>query len=480
MVFSSPIFLFAFLPAVFLLHALLPGTRARNVLLAGASLVFYAFGQLGYLPLFLISVLFNYLAGRLLAGRRKKSRAVLAAAVVVNLGLLGVYKYADFVLAMFSLPTPGLLLPIGISFYTFQGLSYVIDVYREPESGTRDFGKLLLYLAFFPQLIAGPIVKYHEIAPQLDERSCSPEQTEAGILRFVWGLGKKLLLADAIGAIADPVFTGGTGDVRLAWLGALCYTLQIYYDFSGYCDMAVGLGRMFNFSIPENFNSPYKSHSVPEYWTRWHATLTRFFTNYIYTPILMHGVRKKKRKQYILITPLIVYFISGFWHGASWTFIIWGMMQGIATVWSQRKFLKIRNRFVTWFCTFFFTIVTQVVFRSETIPNMLSILKAMFVPHLTGYVLDIGSTMSLIPAFKGALEVVLRINISVLYHVYTLILVLSFVLAGLILHGPNSGEIQIKAKEKGYGTLFTLALGLLFAWCLVSMTGLSTFLYFNF
>ena len=246
MVFSSAIFLFAFLPLCYLLTHLTKSLRAQNCVLAAASLVFYAFGQLQYVPLFLASVLVNYLAGLLLTGRFKKSRAVLALAVALNLTVLGVFKYTDFVLQnlnaalRLSLPMTGIVLPIGISFFTFQGLSYVIDSYRDPESGTRDFLKLLLYIAFFPQLIAGPIVKYHDIAAQIDRRVMTPEESAAGIRRFIRGLAKKLLIADTVGYLADAAYAtlSGTPDTRVMWLGALCYTLQIYYDFSGYSTCA--------------------------------------------------------------------------------------------------------------------------------------------------------------------------------------------------------------------------------------------------
>ena len=244
MVFSSAVFLFCFLPVVFLLYRLPFGIRYRNALLAAASLVFYAFGQLHYVPLFLLSVLINYLAGVLLSGRCRRSRLVLAIAVILNLGILAIFKYTDFLLSNLnavtgaSLPLPGLELPIGISFFTFQGLSYTIDTYRNPEAGTRNFGKLMLYISFFPQLIAGPIVRWGEISSQIDNRSCTTEQAAYGVRRFLFGLAKKLLLADSVGYLADAVFSAGSGDFRLAWLGGICYTLQIYFDFSGYSDMA--------------------------------------------------------------------------------------------------------------------------------------------------------------------------------------------------------------------------------------------------
>ena len=333
MVFSSAIFLFVFLPAVFLLSRLTKRQRTQNLLLALSSLVFYAFGQLQYLPLFFGSVLLNYLAGLLLTGRFRRSRAVLTAAVLLNLGVLGVFKYTDFALSNLnaalglSLPMTGIVLPIGISFFTFQGLSYVIDTYREPEAGTRDFLKLLLYIAFFPQLIAGPIVKYHDIAAQIDARVCTPEQSAAGLRRFIRGLAKKLLIADTVGYIADAAYAAlsGTPDSRLMWLGAVCYTLQIYYDFSGYSDMAIGMGRMFGFTIRENFLFPYGAASIREFWRKWHVSLSTWFKEYLYIPL---GGNRRGRARAAL-NRFAVFLCTGIWHGANWTFVFWGLAHGL-------------------------------------------------------------------------------------------------------------------------------------------------------
>ena len=333
MVFSSAIFLCAFLPLVFLLTRLTNNLRLQNLLLALASLVFYAFGQLQYLPLFFASVVVNYLAGLLLSGRCARSRAVLAAAVVLNLAVLGVFKYTDFVLANLNLalgaalPMTGIVLPIGISFFTFQGLSYVIDTYREPKNGTRDFLKLLLYIAFFPQLIAGPIVKYHDIAAQIDARVMTPEESAAGIRRFIRGLAKKLLIADTAGFIVDAAYAtiAGTPDTRLMWLGAICYTLQIYYDFSGYSDMAIGMGHMFGFTIRENFLFPYGSSSIKEFWRKWHVSLSTWFKEYLYIPL---GGNRKGRARAAL-NRFLVFLCTGIWHGANWTFIFWGLAHGL-------------------------------------------------------------------------------------------------------------------------------------------------------
>ena len=260
MVFSSAIFLFVFLPAVFLLDRLARGVRLKNALLLAASLIFYAFGQPVYLPLLLVSVLLNYLCGLLAAGRYP--RLGVGIAVAGGIGMLAVYKYADFAIGTvnslfgLSLPLTGIALPIGISFFTFQGLSYVIDVYRDRTLVSRSFFKVLLYISYFPQLIAGPIVKYHDIEKEIDARHATPQETALGIRRFICGLAKKLLLSNAMGQMADTVFALPAGEIGMfaAWTGAVCYTLQIYFDFSGYSDMAIGMGRMFGFHFLENFN----------------------------------------------------------------------------------------------------------------------------------------------------------------------------------------------------------------------------------
>lgn len=335
MVFSSAIFLFVFLPAVFILYRLIPSLKYKNLLLAAASIVFYAFERIGYVPLFIGSVLINYVSGLLLQGKSKKRKLILTLSVILNISILCVFKYTDFAIRnlngalALSLPYTGIVLPIGISFFTFQGLSYTIDVYRDKDSGTKDFLKLLLYISFFPQLIAGPIVKYHDVADQINARSCTSEMTTYGIRRFITGLSKKILIANAVGFIADQVFDrclpGGITDWPLMWLGGICYTLQIYYDFSGYSDMAIGMGRMFGFRFRENFDYPYGSSSIKEFWRRWHISLSSWFKEYLYIPL--GGNRKGKWRT--ALNKLIVFFCTGLWHGPEWTFVFWGLGHGL-------------------------------------------------------------------------------------------------------------------------------------------------------
>ena len=398
MVFSSAIFLFVFLPCVFLLYRLIPGLRAKNMLLALASLVFYAFGQLQYVPLFLLSVLINYFSGRILASAASQRKAVLALSVILNLGILCVFKYTDFLIQNLNLAfhstiaATGIVLPIGISFFTFQGLSYTIDVYRDPKSGTKDFLKLLLYISFFPQLIAGPIVKYHDISEQIDSRRCTPEETAAGIRRFITGLAKKILISNAAGYIADAVFNdylhsfSGSADWRLMWLGGICYTLQIYYDFSGYSDMAIGMGHMFGFTILENFKHPYAATSIRDFWRRWHVSLSSWFREYLYIPL---GGNRKGRGRAIL-NRMIVFFCTGIWHGANWTFVVWGLCHGLlsslegAGIIPAEKLQRTRaGRLLGRIYTLLAVMLLFVIFRADSLGDAALFIVSMFSGGMT-------------------------------------------------------------------------------------------------
>ena len=387
MVFSSAIFLFCFLPAVFLLYRLPFGRRWQNALLACASLVFYAFGNLHYVPLFLLSVLLNYATGLLLGGRLQRSKPLIALNIVLNLGILCVFKYTDFLIgnanALFGLTLKpvGLILPIGISFYTFQGLSYTIDVYRKPEEYSRSFLKLLLYISFFPQLIAGPIVRWGDIAAQIDERVCTPEKTSAGIRRFLVGLAKKLLLADTAAIAADAVFAASLPDARLAWLGGICYSLQIYFDFSGYSDMAIGMGRMFGFSLKENFLFPYTADSIRNFWRKWHISLSTWFREYLYIPL--GGSRCSRARA--ALNRLIVFFCTGLWHGANWTFVLWGLghgllssLEGSGIIPVERLQKSIPGRILCRVYTLLSVMLLFTLFRADTVAQGFTMIAAMF------------------------------------------------------------------------------------------------------
>lgn len=332
MVFSSMVFLCVFLPAAFCLHLLLPGMRAKNFLLVVASLVFYAYGEPIYVILLVASSAGNYILAHLTGECPKIRKLTMTLAVVINLGLLVIFKYSGFLVDTFNsvtgagIPVPQVRMPIGISFFTFQALSYVIDVYRGDASVQKNFGKVLLYISFFPQLIAGPIVKYHDVEAEINNRKQTPEEIGKGIRRFIAGLSKKVLIANTMGLVADNLFgaaaTGITGPG--AWLGAVSYMLQIYFDFSGYSDMALGLGMMFGFHFHENFDYPYISASIREFWRRWHMSLSGWFKEYLYIPL--GGNRRGKFRT--VVNKMIVFVCTGIWHGASFNFLFWGIYHG--------------------------------------------------------------------------------------------------------------------------------------------------------
>lgn len=315
MLFNSPIFIFLFLPIVFILHCLIK-KNIRNLLLLFSSLYFYAWGEPRAVFLMILSILFNWEIGKLIAkSDRRKKCAALIVGVSCNLGLLGYYKYYGALVEM--------ALPIGISFFTFQAISYIIDVYRGETDASYSLVNVALYISFFPQLIAGPIVKYRDIDSQIRKREISAEGVADGFKRFVYGLAKKVLIANTLGLCADTVYGYEVTSVdgMMAWVGALTYGFQIYYDFSGYSDMAVGLGAMFGFTLPENFRYPYLSKSVSEFWRRWHISLGSWFREYVYIPL--GGSRKGRGRTYFNLA--IVFFLTGLWHGARYTFVLWGL-----------------------------------------------------------------------------------------------------------------------------------------------------------
>lgn len=334
MVFSSIVFLWVLLPIILICYYICPYLKARNFLLVIFSLFFYAWGEPKYIVLMLLSVLVNYVFGILIERGRKKG-LLLAVCAALNLLILGYFKYFHFLAETwngfiksdaFKVSEVSVALPIGISFYTFQALSYVVDVYRGDNRAQKNFLNMVLYISFFPQLIAGPIVKYHDVSLQIDSRETSPALTADGIRRFILGLSKKVLIANTAGGAADLVFTASAAqlDIRSAWLGALCYMLQIYFDFSGYSDMAIGLGRMFGFQFLENFDHPFASGSIKEFWRRWHISLSSWFRDYLYIPL---GGNRKGRLRTEL-NKCLVFFCTGLWHGASWNFVLWGLWHG--------------------------------------------------------------------------------------------------------------------------------------------------------
>lgn len=386
MVFSSTIFLCVYLPLVLLGYYICP-KKGRNLFLLIVSLVFYAWGEPKYVFLMIFSILINYVFGRLMdknRGRQKRMKLLLVLSVVIDLGLLSVFKYTDFVItninAIFgsSFDLLNIALPIGISFYTFQAMSYTIDVYRNDvrvQKNLIDFG---MYITMFPQLIAGPIVRYADVQDQLAERSVTTADFSEGIMRFVVGLGKKVLLANQMGAVWSDIYAlGGDVSALMAWTGAIAYTFQIYFDFSGYSDMAIGLGRMFGFKFPENFRYPYQSVSITDFWRRWHITLSTWFKEYLYIPL--GGNRRGLARQALNL--LIVWSLTGFWHGAGWNFVMWGLYYFVILFIEKLFLLKALDKLPKFFrhvYALLLIIIGWVIFASDDVSVLLPYLGSMF------------------------------------------------------------------------------------------------------
>ncbi len=393
MVFSSVIFLFFFLPAVYIMYCLCPGIRMKNALLIVASLFFYAFGEPVYVILMTGSILINYMMARLIAGYQRRARIFLCMTVVFNIGLLVLFKYAALIIQTIrglcegQSSCPEIVLPIGISFYTFQALSYCVDVYRDRGLVQKSVWKLMLYISFFPQLIAGPIVKYHDIEKQLSGRTVTIEDTAVGIRRFICGLGKKLLIANTMAYIVDTLYTTQMNMALTAWVSAVCYIFQIYFDFSGYSDMAIGLGRMFGFIFQENFQYPYSSTSIREFWLRWHISLSTWFREYLYIPL--GGNRKSKIRT--MTNKLVVFMATGIWHGANWTFLLWGLFHGLFITLEDKGLFPLKNRISAHIYTMFVVICGFVIFRAETAAQAVHIFSAMF----TGFHVEAAEMMIL-------------------------------------------------------------------------------------
>ncbi len=417
MLFGSAVFLFLFLPVVLLLHRLSP-RAVRNGLLLVASLLFYAWGEPRFVLVMIALLAGDYFLGRLVDARRGRAggRAALGLAIAFNLVPLAFYKYAGFlwdnlraVVGEWLPELDPIPLPIGISFFTFQAMSYLVDVYRRDAPVQRNPIDFALYVSMFPQLIAGPIVRYRDVAAQLARRLVTRDGFAYGVRRFVIGLGKKLLVADVVGRTADEIFglESGALSTGTAWLGAICYTFQIYYDFSAYSDMAIGLGRMLGFRFRENFDYPYASRSVTEFWRRWHISLSSWFRDYLYVPL---GGNRSGRAR-TLRNLVIVFFLCGLWHGAAWTFVVWGLYHGALLVIErvglhaqvERLPSILRRAYVL-----LAVVVGWVLFRSETFAGALAHLQAMFAPtagapvYAPGLYLDPLLTTVLVVAAVGS------------------------------------------------------------------------------
>ena len=472
MVFSSSTFLMAFLPLTLLLYygvgvALTKNVTVKNCILLCASLVFYAWGEPVYILLMLLSILFNFAAGRVIdnardSGRDKTATAQFVLAVIFNLGVLGFFKYADFLVdnvnGIFGahIPPLELPLPIGISFYTFQILSYIIDLYTGKIRVQKKLLSFALYISLFPQLIAGPIVKYRDIEEQLVGRKESWNKYSYGMTRFVVGLAKKLLLANTLGAVYSGIQATdvGTLSALTAWTGIACYTLQIYFDFSGYSDMAIGLGSMFGFSFNENFNYPYIATSITDFWRRWHISLSSWFRDYVYIPL--GGNRRKTPR--VIFNLMVVWLLTGLWHGAAWNFVLWGVFYGVLLIFEKYVLGDLLPRIPTpvrGLVTMLLVICGWVLFSAPDLTGALLYLKAMF-GGAAGWTDGNGAYL-------------LSTNLTVL-------------LVGAFCATPVYRRILDRFDQKWVSRAKVVAYPLLFALCVVFMVSetYNPFLYFRF
>ncbi|MCR5637143.1 MAG: MBOAT family protein [Clostridiales bacterium] len=469
MLFASTVFLYIFLPVTLILYYTVckRSRRAQNILLLLSSLLFYAWGEPVFVLIMIASIVVNYFLGLLIEKSRANkgiSRLIIATTVIFNLSFLFVFKYLGFSLKLFNsifsanLYVPEIALPIGISFFTFQAMSYVFDVYRKKGKVQKNILNVALYISFFPQLIAGPIVRYQTIAEQINNRKETIDNITKGVCRFIIGLGKKVLIANNMAVIADAAFDVEIKSTAFAWLGALCYTLQIYFDFCGYSDMAIGLGKMFGFHFNENFNYPYISKSVSEFWRRWHISLGTWFRDYVYFPL---GGSRVKSKARLVFNLFVVWTLTGIWHGANLTFLIWGL--GYFVLLAIEKLTGLGKRLentaiISRIYTLFFVVIGWVIFRSDSISDAIDYLGTMFGLNANSLLSD--------EAW------------------YILQPKLLFLLFGLLFSFPVAPYIskRLKTDKKPYGFIYFLLITAIF---LLSVAFIvkgtyNPFIYFNF
>ncbi|MCI9426263.1 MAG: MBOAT family protein [Eubacterium sp.] len=471
MYFSSMTFLWIFLPATLLLYLLAERFQRialENFVLLSASLIFYAWGEPFYIFLLLFSVLMNYVFGRLLEAERPRFRKwILACGVLSNLGLLAFFKYFNFFagyinrfLGQDAVPLSEFTLPLGISFYTFQAMSYVIDVYRKEVTAQRNFFSLLLYISLFPQLVAGPIVKYKDIEEQIKYRTKTDAKRAYGVKRFIYGLGKKVLISNVMGKYVDMVLAFETKQLStgLMWLVMIMYAFQIYYDFSGYSDMAIGLGSMFGFDFKENFHYPYISKSVREFWTRWHISLSTWFKEYVYIPL--GGNRNGKWRTYRNL--FLVFLLTGFWHGAGLNFVFWGVFHGCFMVLERIGFGKLLEKNPFKVFNHIYMAVTVVCiwtfFRIESMQAAGEYLKGMFIYQ------------------RGEYNLFSCINLEII-----LLLVTAFLLCGVLQTAVPRLKEALYQKEK-VSAVESVGLLAILLLCVVTLSSNSynPFIYFRF
>ncbi len=444
MVFSSAIFLFGFLPLLLGLY-FLAKDKYRNYILLAFSLIFYGFGGPKLLIMMITVVMIDYIAAMLVDKYKsnKLRRLILFITVILNVGTLFYFKYMGFTVSVINrlvslnIPVPEIVLPIGISFYTFQAMSYVIDVYRREVRGEHNPFNVLLYVSMFPQLVAGPIVRYKTVAEEITKRTITIAGFALGLERFIFGLAKKLIIANNTGKLADVIFSTSDLATPLAWLGAVAYALQIYFDFSAYSDMAIGLGKIFGFNFEENFNYPYISKSVTEFWRRWHISLSTWFRDYVYIPL--GGNRLGIKRQ--ILNLFIVWSLTGIWHGAAINFLLWGLYYFVFLVLEKFVLKNVLDKLPKWIdhiYTLFVILIGWVLFRAEGMTECIRMLKALFIPHMTtttlqqlgiylesyGVYLGLGLVLSMpvFPKIKELLQIKFKENLIVkaLYYMFVI------------------------------------------------------------
>ncbi len=498
MLFNSYIFIFIFLPITLLGWYFLNTRKAYKAamyFLAGMSLWFYGYFNYYYLLIIIASILGNYLLSYLMRYSHSKwsGRIGLMAGITFNLGLLFYFKYYDFfidninVIFRTDFNLKHILLPLGISFFTFQQISFIVDRCLG-KAEHYPFADYITFVTFFPQLVAGPIVLYKEIMPQFEDtsnRRFNADNFVKGIILFTIGLSKKVLLADVL---ALPVNYGFANDYLLdtptTLLVILAYCFELYFDFSGYSDMAMGLGKMFNIELPRNFISPYKACTVKDLWQRWHITLTRFFTQYVYIPL--GGSRKGKIRT--LINIFIVFLLSGLWHGAGWTYIVWGVIQGLLVVWDNLGIVGVKGevtkkpakvlipRWTGWFITFVSFNTSLIFFRSANMAQAFQMFKNIGMHKETGVIYKVVATLD-IPEFYIFKQVINMVNEGWLKYAYLILFILLLVISAFIINRKNAVEI---IRDNPLNKKMCFATVILFAWCIISFSQVSTFIYFNF
>lgn len=471
MAFSSTVFLFVFLPALLLIYycKLVKSNKTRNIILLIASLLFYAYGEPIYILVMLVSILINYTMGLLInkcKEENKNAKIVLIIGIILNIGILIIFKYLNFILENLTLLTnkdltiESITLPLGISFYTFSILSYLIDVYKGEIKTNEGLLNIALYITFFPKISQGPIIKYSQMQEEINNRKYVQKDFTEGVIRFIIGLAKKVIIANYIALIADNCFMVGSMSTATAWLGAISYTLQIYFDFSGYSDMAIGIGKMFGFNLPENFDYPYSAGSITEFWRKWHITLGLWFRNYVYIPL--GGSRVKKPR--LIFNLLVVWLLTGIWHGANWNFVIWGLIyfillaiEKLTNLHKNKKFTKTIGHIYT----LFFVIIGWVFFRSDSIESAIKYLTEMF---------TIGK--------KGIIDVTFIEYLKQAWFVLTVGIIASFPVTKAIQKIIEKKKINKTiiniVKSVGLCAIFILSLSM----CISSTY--SPFIYFNF